>query len=175
VRVRPLLTLLPAAFLVGASASAAAASVEMRRVTDKGIGAPIGTVALEDQVDGLLVTPNLKGLPPGARGFHVHERGSCEPAEEAGQRKAAMAAGGHFDPAGSGRHAGPHEEGHLGDLPILYVRADGTARDAVLAPRPRLADFRGRALVVHAGGDNYADKPEEDGGGGERIACGVIP
>jgi Cu-Zn family superoxide dismutase len=28
--------------------------------------------------------------------------------------------------------------------------------------------------MIHAGGDNYADKPAPLGGGGERIACGVI-
>jgi Cu-Zn family superoxide dismutase len=28
--------------------------------------------------------------------------------------------------------------------------------------------------MIHAGGDNYADKPKKLGGGGERIACAVI-
>jgi Cu-Zn family superoxide dismutase len=28
--------------------------------------------------------------------------------------------------------------------------------------------------MIHAGGDNYADQPKPLGGGGERIACGVI-
>lgn len=28
--------------------------------------------------------------------------------------------------------------------------------------------------MIHAGGDNYSDKPEKLGGGGSRIACGVI-
>ena len=37
-----------------------------------------------------------------------------------------------------------------------------------------LKDLPGRALVIHAGGDNYSDYPEPAGGGGERIACGVI-
>ncbi len=29
--------------------------------------------------------------------------------------------------------------------------------------------------MIHAGGDNCADLPEKVGGGGARIACGVIP
>jgi len=29
--------------------------------------------------------------------------------------------------------------------------------------------------MVHAGGDNHADHPAPLGGGGERVACGVIP
>jgi Cu-Zn family superoxide dismutase len=28
--------------------------------------------------------------------------------------------------------------------------------------------------MVHAGGDNFADHPQPLGGGGPRIACGVI-
>jgi Cu-Zn family superoxide dismutase len=28
--------------------------------------------------------------------------------------------------------------------------------------------------MIHAGGDNYADQPAPLGGGGARIACGVI-
>jgi hypothetical protein len=29
--------------------------------------------------------------------------------------------------------------------------------------------------MIHEGGDNYADAPKPLGGGGARIACGVIP
>jgi superoxide dismutase, Cu-Zn family len=28
--------------------------------------------------------------------------------------------------------------------------------------------------MVHAGGDNFSDQPEPLGGGGGRIACGII-
>ncbi|WP_324128836.1 superoxide dismutase family protein, partial [Acinetobacter baumannii] len=28
--------------------------------------------------------------------------------------------------------------------------------------------------MIHAGGDNYSDSPQPLGGGGARIACGVI-
>jgi Cu-Zn family superoxide dismutase len=28
--------------------------------------------------------------------------------------------------------------------------------------------------MIHAGGDNYSDHPEKLGGGGARIACGVV-
>jgi len=45
----------------------------------------------------------------------------------------------------------------------------------VLAPRlKRLEELKGHALMVHAGGDNYADQPKPLGGGGARVACGVI-
>ncbi len=40
--------------------------------------------------------------------------------------------------------------------------------------RYALADIQGRAIVIHEGGDNYTDSPENGGGKG-RIACGVVP
>ncbi|CAM3078335.1 Superoxide dismutase family protein [Vibrio tubiashii] len=45
---------------------------------------------------------------------------------------------------------------------------------AALTPRVKLDDVKGRALMVHAGGDNHSDHPAKLGGGGARIVCGVI-
>jgi len=44
----------------------------------------------------------------------------------------------------------------------------------LLAPRLTLSQIQGLSVMVHAGGDNYSDHPKPLGGGGERIACGVI-
>jgi Cu-Zn family superoxide dismutase len=54
------------------------------------------------------------------------------------------------------------------------VTQDGIATYPVLAPRLKLTDLKGRSLMIHAGGDNHADHPQKLGGGGARIACGVI-
>ncbi|MNJ64867.1 Superoxide dismutase [Cu-Zn] precursor [compost metagenome] len=123
---------------------------------------------------GLVFSPDLKGLPPGLHGFHLHQNPSCDPAENEGKMTPAQAAGGHYDPHGTGKHGTPWGDGHLGDLPGLYVEENGTATQPVLAPRLKEADLKGRALMVHAGGDNHADIPKPLGGGGARIACGVI-
>ena len=86
-----------------------------------------------------------------------------------------LAAGGHFDPQQTGNHMGPFSnEGHLGDLPGLFVADDGTATLEILAPRIAVADVAGRALIIHGGSDNFSDAPTPLGGGGARIACGVI-
>ena len=62
-----------------------------------------------------------------------------------------------------------------GDLPSLFVDADGKAEQPVLAPRLKSPEeLKGHALMVHAGGDNHADHPKPLGGGGARVACGVI-
>lgn len=88
---------------------------------------------------------------------------------------AAGAAGGHLDPANTGKHLGPYAEGHLGDLPAVYVDDQGNATYPVLAPRLKsLSEIKGKALMVHVGGDNHADHPKPLGGGGARYACGVI-
>lgn len=155
--------------------SATAVTVEVHAVTAKGVGESIGTVTIEAAEQGTKLTPDLKSLTPGAHGFHVHEHGSCEPKTVDGKVTPAGAAGGHYDPEGTGKHAGPYGDGHLGDLPVLYVSADGTATDPVLAPRIRPEQMAGRTLMVHEGGDNYSDEPERLGGGGGRMACGVVP
>ena len=65
--------------------------------------------------------------------------------------------------------------GHLGDLPVLQVAANGTATETLTAPRiTDVGALRGKALMIHAGGDNYSDQPAPLGGGGARIACGVL-
>jgi len=137
--------------------------------------AALGNIRASDGPRGLELRPALRGLPPGAHGIHLHQNASCAPAAKDGQMVAALGAGGHFDPEATHVHRGPEQTGHLGDLPRLEVAADGSATTPLIAPRLRLADLPGHALVIHAGGDNYADQPQPLGGGGGRIACGVIP
>ena len=56
-----------------------------------------------------------------------------------------------------------------------FAGPDGTAHIAATAPRiTDLNQLRGKALMIHAMGDNYADEPKPDGGGGARVACGII-
>ena len=59
-------------------------------------------------------------------------------------------------------------------MPTLYVDENGKATQPVFAPELELEDIEGRAIMIHAGGDNYSDSPKALGGGGERVACGVI-
>lgn len=158
----------------GTLAVAAELSVPLELAEAGGAGAAVGSVRIVETPHGLAFYPALKGLVPGLHGFHVHEKPSCAPGERDGAKVAALGAGGHLDPQGTQRHGEPWGDGHLGDLPPLYVAADGQAQQPVLAPRLKLADVRGRSLMVHAGGDNHADHPAPLGGGGARVACGVI-
>jgi Cu-Zn family superoxide dismutase len=149
-------------------------AVDVRVVSTDGVGDSIGTVTFSDSEQGLVIKPDFKQLTPGAHGFHIHQNPSCEPNEKDGKKVAAGAAGGHYDPASSGKHEGPEGHGHHGDLPALLVNDAGVANQAIVAPRLKLADVKGRSIMVHEGGDNYSDHPKPLGGGGGRIACGVI-
>ncbi|MEA1065103.1 superoxide dismutase [Cu-Zn] SodC [Apirhabdus apintestini] len=157
------------------SAHAASEEIKMNMVTAQGIGQEIGSVKIEETSAGLTFTPDLKALPAGKHGFHIHAEGSCEPKSIKGKTVAAGAAGGHFDPLNTGKHLGPQGNGHLGDLPALLVNEQGRATAPVVAPRlKKLEQIEGLALMVHVGGDNMSDHPKPLGGGGERFACGVI-
>jgi Cu-Zn family superoxide dismutase len=171
--------LLPAALVLPAFLPAFASAeitVHMNTVTDTGIGESLGTIVITKATHGIVLTPELTGLPPGAHGFHVHEVADCSPArDDEGSMAAAHAAGQHYDPEGTMMHSSPLVgDGHLGDLPVLVVDQLGRASEAVEASRLSLEDVDNRALMIHAGGDNYSDVPEKAGGGGERIACGII-
>ena len=152
-----------------------ALSVPMNFVDETTIGASAGTITVTESPYGLVFTPALTGLPAGLHGFHVHENPSCLPGEKDGKKVPALGAGAHLDPQKTGKHGYPWGDGHLGDLPPLYVGADGVANQPVLGPRLKLDDLKGRSLMVHAGGDNHADHPAPLGGGGARIVCGVVP
>jgi Cu-Zn family superoxide dismutase len=166
--------------LVATTGAALAQSGEMRvtmnKISTSGVGEAIGTITIAETAQGLTFRPELAGLPAGERGFHVHERPDCGAAPNPqGQVAAGFAAGGHYDPDRTSKHMGPQAEGgHKGDLPALVVGTDGRATQPVTASRLKLADVTGRALMIHAGGDNYSDQPEPLGGGGGRVACGVI-
>ena len=160
--------------LVSGAAWADDVTLEMFLTTASGAGASIGTVTVTDTPYGALFIPALVGLTPGLHGFHVHGNPECGPKEKDGSMVPGLAAGGHYDPAGTGRHEGPYGDGHLGDLPPLYVDDSGQANQPVLAPRLKAIDLKGRSLMIHAGGDNYSDHPAKLGGGGARMACGVL-
>jgi Cu-Zn family superoxide dismutase len=150
-------------------------TAHMMLATPDGPGADIGTVTIMDSYEGARISVDLHGLPPGMHGFHVHQNASCAPGVVNGAMAPAGAAGGHFDPGHDMSHEGPMGFGHLGDLPYLTVAADGTDHERLLAPHIRdVLGLRNHSLIVHAGGDNYADSPKPLGGGGARIACGVL-
>lgn len=134
----------------------------------------IGDIVVTESPYGLVFTPYLKGkISDGLHGFHIHVNPDCGPDEKG---VLGMKAGGHWDPAKTGKHSFPWDNsGHRGDLPALYVSTHGDTPNPVLAPKlKKLSDIKNRSLMVHIGGDNHHDHPAALGGGGARVACGVI-
>ncbi|HEX8905021.1 MAG TPA: superoxide dismutase family protein [Longimicrobiaceae bacterium] len=131
-------------------------------------GRALGTVTLAGAPDGIAVSGQITGLPPGEHGFHLHAVGRCDP-------PGFDSAGPHWNPAnkqhGTLNPAGPHA-GDLGNLnvsPDGVVNVAGTTRGGSLR---ELLDADGAALVVHEKADDYRTDPS--GNSGARIACGVI-
>lgn len=153
--------------------------VDLHDIDDKGVGPKIGRATITEEKGvggdkaGLTITVKAAKIPVGQHGFHVHEKGNCGPAMKDGRQAAGEAAGPHYDPDGAKSHQGPAKAGHKGDLPVLEATGNGVDQ-TVKAPRLKLADVQGKALIIHKAGDTYADEPK-DGGGAERIACGVVP
>jgi Cu-Zn family superoxide dismutase len=169
------LPLAAALLLSAASARADGLSAAMNLSTQTGSGDSAGNIAISATAGGAVFKLNLKGLRPGPHGFHVHENGQCSPTTMNGIAIPAGAAGGHWDSDRTNKHAGPEGEGHIGDLPLLIVADDGTATQTLTAPRIKdLGPLKGHAVVIHLNGDNYSDQPAALGGGGARVACGVI-
>ena len=130
-------------------------------------GANIGSFTFTQGSGGLLLYVEVESLTPGAHGIHLHRFGACSPDFKAAQ--------GHINPDekehGLLNPNGPDN----GDLPNLYVSADGTARAEMfttLVTMDLLLDDDGSAVVIHAQPDDHASQPI--GGAGDRSACGVI-
>jgi len=125
--------------------------------------------------NGVLLRIEAKGLPPGWHGMHFHEKGDCGDS-------AFKNAGAHVHAKTPVVHGLLNAEANdAGDLPNLYVAADGTATVEVYSTlvsmkgeggRAALLDADGSALVIHASPDDYKSQPI--GGAGARIACAVV-
>lgn len=153
--------------------AAEAVKTPINKISDTGIEDEIGFITFVEGENGLEMIVDIVGLVPGPHGMHVHEKGNCEPGLKDGKPVAGLSAGGHFDPDKTNTHKGPKDMGHKGDLPLIEANAEGKVQQKLTAPNLKVADIKGKAVVIHAGGDNYSDAPAL-GGGGERIACGVI-
>ncbi|MBX9815050.1 MAG: superoxide dismutase [Proteobacteria bacterium SG_bin5] len=131
-------------------------------------GKQVGRATAREVKQGLRVTVDVRGLPEGQHGAHIHTVGQCDAPDFA-------TAGGHWNPLGT-KHgsmnpAGPHE----GDLPNLLIGKDARGTIGAVIPKATLAgllDADGAALVVHAGRDDLMTDPSGNSGG--RVACGVF-
>jgi superoxide dismutase, Cu-Zn family len=136
-------------------------------------GTAAGTVEFAQTNHGVLIAFDLRGLPPGAHGIHIHTSGNCD------AKTKFTSAGPHFSP--EPRNHGYMSKGgpHPGDLPNQFAAADGSLHASTLSSmfalgngKKSIFDRDGASIIVHAKADDYAGQPA--GNSGDRIACGVI-
>lgn len=111
----------------------------------------------------------LRNLPPGNHGLHVHEYGDLT--------NGCHSTCSHYNPTGQA-HGGPRGlQRHRGDLGNVYADASGRCNTVVLA-NINVNEIVGRALILHEGEDDLGvgqdDESRKTGNAGARMACGVI-
>ncbi len=121
----------------------------------------LGQVRFYQREKYVLISANIKGLPPsdsGFFGFHIHEGKGCTGADFSDT-------GSHYNPTDA-----PHPA-HAGDLPPLML-CNGGACQTVATDHFCVADVIGRTVVIHSMPDDFNSQPS--GNAGTKIACGVI-
>lgn len=179
------------------TASVQADDATARAVLHNAAGDTLGTVKFIQQGDLVLVKADGLEFPAltGFKGFHIHANGTCDPTAidpATGAIVPFFSAGGHYNP-GSSTHAN-----HAGDMPSLQVNADHSAWSRFKTDHFDVEDIVGRAVIVHAGADNFGNVPvgtgatqytpnstgttnatatgltANTGNAGARYACGLI-
>ena len=122
-----------------------------------------GTVEFFPWATGTIIKLEVVGLPTGTLnnffGFHIHEKGECDPL------KNFETAGSHYDVSMSSH------PNHTGDLPNVYSN-NGYAFMLYYTNRFKPDNIIGKSIIIHRMSDDLMTTPS--GNSGSRIACGTI-
>lgn len=169
---------------------------ELRTAAGESVGEVVFSPAPGESGTVVLARVDLPDSVPGKsfHGFHVHSNDDPANGEgcvaDAGAAPSTwfVSADGHF----AGTPGATHGD-HAGDMPAVYVDGNGRADTTFVTDTVRASDLRGKAVMLHVGGDNFGTVPtgaapeqyaansdtavgltSRTGNGGDRLACGVI-
>jgi Cu-Zn family superoxide dismutase len=131
-----------------------------------------GKVTFEE-ADGMVkMEATISGLTPGTHAIHIHEKADCSSPD-------GTSTGGHWNPT-MAKHGkwGDSEGYHRGDIGNMVASDDGSATVSMQTDEwcigcgDEKKDLIGKAIIVHAGVDDFKTQPTGDAGG--RVSCGGI-
>lgn len=134
------------------------AQIEIHLTSPDGVGNRIGVIrARNTQISigaqpdvGLVLRPEISGLPPGVHAIRFHANANCGPGNTNGAPVRGLGAGRALRIAN--------------EVPDMRVAANGTANETILVPQLNLSDLLERSIVIY-GNDNPRSA---------RVACGTI-
>ncbi len=193
-----LLSLACGAVLIGGLLTASTAGADAKSAKahlTTAAGATVGSVEFKTERGHTEVRVRLTGAPgvDAFHGFHIHANDVVANGDGCIADPAAMSstwfvsADGHYNPTGQ-----THSH-HVGDMPVLYVNADGSVETRFRIDKINPGDLNGKVVILHAGADNFGNIPlgagltqytansvdataatAKTGNAGDRVACGVI-
>ncbi|MDQ3544168.1 MAG: superoxide dismutase family protein [Actinomycetota bacterium] len=159
-------------------------------------GLEIGTVEFTTEDGHTEVRVTLEGAPgvDAFHGFHIHanDDDTATPGNGDGciatddPATSFLSADGHYNPTDE-----THSH-HVGDMPVVYVNADGSVETRFRLDGIVPGELDGKVVILHANPDNFANIPlgteatqytagaeaeaatAKTGNAGPRVACGVI-
>jgi Cu-Zn family superoxide dismutase len=149
-------------------------SGEVKVSIKNGTGEDVGSATFKTVKKGVSVKLQLRNMPVGEHGVHIHQNAACEGPDF-------KTAGGHFNPD-TKMHGYANPMGHHnGDMPGNIVVQENHAGDVTFVTNAISLDKSasnslfangGTSIVVHEKADD--GKTDPSGNSGNRIAYGVI-
>ena len=136
-----------------------------------------GVVRFRENNGKLIITYNIKNLPRGFHGFHIHKLGDLT--------NGCKSAGPHFTTYKNNIHGGPNSKyKHNGDLGNIYNRKNNFKGKKIISSRVlninpcNKNSIIGRSIIIHKNKDDLGKGKNleslKTGNAGARLACGVI-
>ncbi|MFD2823986.1 superoxide dismutase family protein [Lacinutrix iliipiscaria] len=131
-----------------------------------------GNVVFTEEDGEIKMVAMIEGLEPGVHAIHIHEKADCS-AEDG------TSTGGHWNPTaqphGKWGDAAGYHKGDIGNLTADekgYAVVNFSTDEWCIGCGDTNKDILGKAIIVHAGTDDFTTQPT--GAAGGRVSCGGI-